>query len=236
VNDDLLQSAMPMKVTMVPSRRQLPARAVRAHALKNCLAVVDSVNELVECELSEEARLRLARSRNAVQRMAQLIDEDLQPESDAYEGGQRAFVSATQVLAAVRVRLEDLAEAKRVRLDFRIGAGGLLGDFSGLVEALGNVVKNSIETSSPESTVVVTSSERADAGQLWTVRDSGRGIPRPFLSYLGVAFCSQKAGGSGVGFAVACDIIQAHGGRVHVESAEGWGTLVSISLPRLAAR
>jgi signal transduction histidine kinase len=235
VNDDLLQSPTPMKLTIVPSRRQLPARAVRAHALKNCLAIVDSVNELVACELSEEAQLRLARSRNAVRRMAKLIDEDLRPESDAYACGEPTFVPSAQVLGAVRARLEDLAEAKRVGLEFRIGAGGVLGDCSSLVEALANVVKNSIESSPAESTVVVTSFERAGAGQLWTVRDSGHGIPRPFLSHLGVAFCSQKVGGSGVGFAVACDIFQAHGARVRVESAEGWGTLVSIALPRMAA-
>ena len=235
MNDDLAQSSMPFQLTMLPSRRQLPARAVRAHALKNCLAIVDAVNALVEPELSEEAQLRLVRSRNAVRRMAQLIDEDLQPEVRASECRERAFVPAAQVLVAVRMRLSDLAEAKRVRLEFRIGAGGVRGDLGSLVEALANLVKNSIESSPMGSTVVVTSSERANETQLWTVRDCGHGIPRPFLSSLGVAFCSRTTGGSGIGFAVACDIFQAHAGRVHVESAEGWGTLVSISLPRAAA-
>lgn len=235
MDDDLLQATAPIKLTVVPSRRQLPARAVRAHALKNCLAVVDSVNELVACELSEAAQSRLARSRNAVHRMAMLIDEDLQPDDSAYECGERSLVSAALVLAAVRVRVEDLAAAKRVHLEFRAGVGGVFGDFSSLVEALGNIVKNSIESSPAGSTVVVTSVERAGEGQLWTVRDSGHGIPRPYLTHLGVAFFSRSVGGSGIGFAVACDIFHAHGGRVHVESAETWGTLVSISLPRVAA-
>lgn len=232
MNEELAQGAAPIRLDMGPSRRPMPARAVRAHALKNCLAIVDAVNDLVECELSEDAQRRLARSRSAVQRMAKLIDEDLQPEVDSDECHEQAAVSAAQVLDAVRLRLEDLAVAKRVCLEVRFGTGGVRGDFNGLVEALANLVKNSIESSPARSAVVVTSSDRGDEGLLWTVRDSGPGIPRPFLSQLGQAFRSQRAGGSGVGFAVACNIFQAHGGRVHVESAEGWGTLVSISLPR----
>lgn len=235
MNDDFERSSALVRLTLVPSRHQLPARAVRAHALKNCLATVDAVNVLLECELSEGALRRLARSQSAVQRMVKLIDEDLQSEGDAPDRESMGFVSSAQVLTAVRVRLEDLAVARRVGLELRIGTGGIRGDLSSLVEALENLVKNAIESSPADSTVVVTSSERGDEGQLWTVRDRGHGIPRPFLSHLGVAFCSRRAGGSGIGFAVACDIFQAHGGRVHIESAEGWGTLVSVALPPTAA-
>lgn len=237
MNDDPMQASTPIKLTMLPSRPRLPPRAVRAHELKNCLAVVDAVNTLVECEceLSETAQLRLLRARNAVRRMAELIDEDLRPEVEAHPSAAREFVSAAQVLGAVRVRVEDLAEAKCIRLEFLIGAGGLRGDLGSLIEALGNIVKNSIDSSSSGSLVVVTSSEAAGGGQLWTVRDSGPGIPPRFLVHLGVPFQSRKTGGSGVGFAVACEIFQVHGGQVHVESEPGWGTLVSVSLPRMAA-
>jgi hypothetical protein len=55
----------------------LRARAQRAHALKNCLAVVHAVNKLVEPELSEKSRERLERSQNALKRMLTLLDEDL---------------------------------------------------------------------------------------------------------------------------------------------------------------
>jgi signal transduction histidine kinase len=235
-------SAQPSTLlTTLPRLQQLPARAVRAHALKNCLAVVDAANMLLACELSEldelseQAQLRLQRSKNALRRMAKLIDEDLRAGSAADSGDSPQQLSAAQVLACVRAQAEDFAEAKGVHLEFRIGAGSLRGDLNGLVEALGNIVKNAIESSPTDSTVVVTSSRTADGGQLWSVRDAGSGISGQFIQRLGVPFHTGKPGGSGLGFAVACEIFQLHGGRVCVESAQGWGTVVSVLLPRAAA-
>ena len=216
---------------------QLPVRAIRAHALKNCLAVVDAVNMLVACELSEEAKLRLQRSKSALRRMARLIDEDLQgvPAADSCDDPAQ-LLSAARVLSTVRVLTQDLAEARRVHVDFRIGAGSLYGELSSLVEALGNIVKNAIESSPIDGTVVVCGSQLPDGAQLWSVRDTGPGIPGHFIQHLGVPFQSSgKPGGSGLGFAVACQTFQRHGGRVHVESAPGWGTQVSVILPRAAA-
>lgn len=224
-------SAHPSAMTL----NALPARAARAHALKNCLAVVDSVNVLVADELSDAARQRMQRAHQALRRMARLIEEELQSPWTAVHARHWEVVAAAQVLSAVRVLLTDLAEAKRVRLDFRFGPGSVRGDLSGLIEALGNVVKNAVESSPSGSTVVIESARTNEGGQLWSVRDTGPGIPGHFIEHLGVPFRSHKPGGSGLGFAVACDIVQLHGGRVHVESAQGWGTLVSIALPRTAA-
>ena len=222
--------------TTLPNLRPLPMRMARAHELKNCLAVVDAVNRLVASELSESAQLRLQRSCSAIRRMARLIEEDLRADADAIRSREWQFVSAAQVLGAVRARLEDLAEAKHIEVEYRIGTGGVRGDPAGLIEALGNIVKNSIESSPAESRVVVACAATPDGGQLWSVRDMGPGIPGHFIQHLGVPFHSHKPGGSGVGFAVACDVFQLHGGRVHVESARHWGTLVSVSLPPTAAK
>src|SRR5258708_9533531 len=54
-------------------------RAGRAHALKNCLAVVRAVNRLLEPDLTERSRERLARSQDAVDRMLGIIQEELAP-------------------------------------------------------------------------------------------------------------------------------------------------------------
>ncbi len=69
MNDQRLVSNA-IELTGLPVNRQVPARAARAHVLKNCLAIVCAVNQLVEPELGEASRLRIARSQKAVRRMA----------------------------------------------------------------------------------------------------------------------------------------------------------------------
>jgi signal transduction histidine kinase len=166
--------------------------------------------------------------------MAELIEQDLTLDGDRrpYDGGE--FVSAGEIFEAVRLRLQDFAESKRVRLDFLGGPGGVWGDRQALTEALGNIVKNAIESSRAGDTVVTSSNEGVEGGQLWTVRDTGPGIPCHVLPHLGTPFLSRKEGGTGLGIAVARDAFENHGGLLHIESAPGWGTMVSIWVPLLA--
>lgn len=228
-----LVTATAIELTKLPLRGEVPVRAARAHALKNCLAIVSAVNQTIEPELGEVLRSCIARSQDAVRRLLELIDEDLKYTGVARAPGGSEFVTAEQVFEDVCSRLEDFAYARRVRIEFQVGPGGLWGDRRALVEALANIVKNAIESSSEGDTVTVTSAEGAEDGQLWTVHDSGPGIPRDVLPRLGEPFVSRKQGGTGLGIAVARDIIGNHGGLLQVESAPGWGTMVSIWVPPL---
>lgn len=65
------------------------------------------------------------------------------------------------------------------------------------------------------------------------IRDFGPGIPEEELPHVKLKFYkgSSKARGSGIGLAVCEEIIEKHGGSLHLENAEGGGTLVTISLP-----
>jgi signal transduction histidine kinase len=215
----------------MPVNTRLPARAVRAHALKNCLSIVTAVNGLVQVEASAPARGRLLRSQDAVRRMLELIEEDLLPDSDSARLPEVELVSAAQILDAVRVRVEDLAEARQVHVAFRAGPGGTRGDAHGLAEALLNIVTNAIQSSSAGTAVLVTTAETVDGGQVWTVRDNGPGIPRHLLPHVGTPFFSRRQQGSGLGIAVARDIVAQHGGHTQIESAPGLGTGVYIWLP-----
>lgn len=229
---DQPQAPKAIELTKLPIKAQISARAARAHILKNCLAVVSAVNQLLEPELVEASQLRVARSQKAVRRMAELINEDLRLDGKARQDGGE-FVSAAQVFDAVRAGVEDVAESRSVRLDFAVGAGGLWGDRAALVEALVNIVKNAIESSDEGATVAVTGTEGAEGGQLWTVRDTGPGIPRDVIAQLGAPIRSCKVDGTGFGIAVACDVFEDHGGLLHIESAPGRGTMVSIWVPIL---
>ncbi len=63
------------------------------------------------------------------------------------------------------------------------------------------------------------------------VADSGPGIPRAHLGRLFVPGFTTKETGSGVGLAIAERAVSAHHGRITVDSEEGRGTTITITLP-----
>src|SRR5262249_62033259 len=63
------------------------------------------------------------------------------------------------------------------------------------------------------------------------VADTGPGIPRAHLGRLFVPGFTTKETGSGVGLAIAERVVAAHHGRITVESEEGHGTTITITLP-----
>ena len=70
---------------------------------------------------------------------------------------------------------------------------------------------------------------------LMTVRDTGSGIPADQLPRIFERYYTRRRGanksGSGLGLAIARGIIEAHGGRIFVESEVGVGTTFFIALP-----
>jgi signal transduction histidine kinase len=114
------------------------------------------------------------------------------------------------------------------------------GDRMLLREALLNVVSNAAEACAQAGvTGEVTVRARAIASPGSTaapivevvVADTGPGIPRAHLGRLFVPGFTTKETGSGVGLAIAERAISAHHGRITVESEEGHGTTITITLP-----
>jgi len=69
-----------------------------------------------------------------------------------------------------------------------------------------------------------------------TVKDNGIGILPEDMPHIFERFFRGRnagPGGSGLGLAIARDIVEAHGGRISVESAPGDGTSVTVSLPAM---
>jgi len=139
-------------------------RAARAHALKNCLAVVRAVNRLLESDVSERSRERLARSQDAVDRMLAIIQEELTADSRP-AARDPGYVSTADMLREVVARVEDRALAGRVELFVQAGPGGVGGDGSELTEAFSNVVLNAIEATPPGGVVLLSIHELVD-GQI----------------------------------------------------------------------
>jgi len=100
-----------------------------------------------------------------------------------------------------------------------------------LQQVLTNLFKNAAEASegSPEISLRI----RADGtrGTFIEVRDRGRGISADVLRQALLPFYSTKKEGTGLGLALCREIIEAHGGRIRIQSRDGGGTQVTCWLP-----
>ena len=95
-----------------------------------------------------------------------------------------------------------------------------------------NIIDNALKYTSPGGTITVSS--REDSGWVRVViSDTGCGIPAEHLPNVKKKFykANQLVRGSGIGLAVADEIVRLHGGALDIQSQEDVGTTVTISLP-----
>jgi two-component system sensor histidine kinase KdpD len=128
------------------------------------------------------------------------------------------------------------AAEKSVTLDSSGAADGVIpGDEVKLTWALSNLIANAIRYT-PSGGRVHLASESRDGSVVVTVSDTGPGIPVDRQERIFERFAQSgtagEAGAAGLGLAIVRDVVQAHGGRIHLESQVGQGTRFTLELPR----
>lgn len=107
----------------------------------------------------------------------------------------------------------------------------MLADADQLRQVLDNLVRNAVEASPRGGAVTIAGGQ--SAGVPWIeVRDAGPGIPPDSLPRIFDLYFTTKADGTGVGLAVAQQIVAAHGGTIEVDSTPGNGTRMTVRLPQ----
>jgi signal transduction histidine kinase len=113
----------------------------------------------------------------------------------------------------------------------------VLADRDRIDQVLVNLLDNAIKYSHPDGVVQVRVDQEEDWGLCVTVEDQGIGIPEEDLPRIGERFYrvdrarARAEGGSGLGLAIAGALVEAHGGRLQLESELGQGTLATFTLP-----
>ncbi len=106
-----------------------------------------------------------------------------------------------------------------------------------LEQAVVNLLDNAVKYSEPGKSVWV-EMDTKEQEILIRVRDEGCGIAKQHQERLFERFYrvdkarSRKLGGTGLGLAIVKHIMEAHGGRVSVESQLGRGSIFTLHLPR----
>jgi len=151
----------------------------------------------------------------------------------------RAEVDLTRVARDELAVRESQLRAAGLVVDSRLDEPVVVrADSDRLHQAVGNLLANAARFCHPGDCVTVV--VRADGSlAVLEVVDSGPGIAADELPHvfdrLWRGRAAQQVAGSGIGLAVAREIVMAHGGTIEAASREGAGTTITIRLPRSPA-
>lgn len=118
-----------------------------------------------------------------------------------------------------------------VKISVKPDAGDMMGDYDLLLTALMNIMKNSVEAIANRGTIDIDVNVD-DEYTILKIRDSGSGIDERSLDKILHPFFTTKAQGMGLGLAYVKKIVDAHGGRIRIESARGSGTCITLTFPK----
>lgn|GEM_PF-781218 len=215
--------------------------AVVAHDLRNPLASIAMSAEMLLHMLPPRAtafhKESLEGMHRSAHRMHRLVD-DLLDVARMEMGGvalELADRDAAALFADAEAMLRPLAEARSVHLEFTVGAPPrrVRADGFRVGQVLSNLVGNALKFSPEGSRVSVTCA--ASGGELRvSVSDQGPGIPAEQLPHLFGTFWQADRGdrrGVGLGLSIARDVVEAHGGRIWVDTHPDAGSTFHFTLP-----
>ncbi len=146
-------------------------------------------------------------------------------------------VELDKMLAAVVKTFALQAEQKQVTLSERIGGPlpQILADPVKLSWVVSNLIANALRYTPSGGTIAIAAEPAGETVQL-KVSDTGPGVAPEVRDHLFERFAQWNVNGSepgsaGLGLAIAKEIVEAHGGRIFVDSALGKGTCFTVELP-----
>jgi signal transduction histidine kinase len=218
-----------------------------AHELRTPLSNIRGYLEALQDGVVEPER-HIVDSLHAEAMLLNRLVDDLQELSLA-EAGQlkleRQPVSLADIvdkaIEAVRLR----AEAKGVTVQVDLPKDLLVDvEPQRVGQVLRNLLENALAHTPPDGEIALSAHEacpepsrRDDQWVEVSVRDTGSGIAAKDLPYVFERFYradksrSRATGGAGLGLAIARSLVEAHGGRIWVESTEGEGSTFTFALP-----
>jgi two-component system, OmpR family, phosphate regulon sensor histidine kinase PhoR len=177
--------------------------------------------------------------REQAQRLARLTDDLLK--LSRIEAGRLDLESGPVSVAGLvngcveSARLKAESKGLRIMVELPEALPAVRGDAVQLGEVLQNLVDNALQYTPPGGRIDVTAYSNGHE-VIFTVADTGIGIPESDLERIFERFYrvdadrSREAGGTGLGLSIARHIVDAHGGRIWVESAVGQGSRFRFSI------
>jgi len=245
-DDELAQLArrfnqMAEKLDQVESmRRQLIGDV--SHELRTPLtAIKGSMEGLMDGVLPANAETfqQIHAEADRLNRLVDDLQELSRVEAHAYMLDVR-LLDVSSLVQTVTNRLAPQAESKRISLDFELHPDlqPVLADEDRIIQVLANLTGNALQYMPDGGKVTIKAKQINNEVQI-SIKDTGVGIPPEHLSHIFDRFyradksrSRQAGGGSGIGLTIARALVEAHSGRIWVESdGEGQGSTFSFTLP-----
>jgi signal transduction histidine kinase len=210
-----------------------------AHELNNPMTAITGYLAILKKQLAGAPQQEMVlRAQEQAARISRVV-EDLRSFADQERssGGKR-FPLSGPLRAALDLYEERLRAAKiEVRTRIEEGVPDAQGDPVQIQQVVAHLVENAINAMPQGGTLDVSlGAVDGDALRL-RIADTGRGIPPGLRERIFDPFFTtkQQAGRVGLGLSVSHSIVEAHHGRIMVESEEGAGAAVTVVLPAATA-
>ena len=213
-----------------------------AHELKTALAVIKSSLQLLQLRprSNDEYQAGLKRPIADTERMEELVNRML---TLGRADEQRPCATVQSDLGGCLERaaeqLQPLANLQQVQVVVSAPRLLYVALSSEEVEILcSNLLSNAIQHSEAQS-IVTAAAKPSGKGVELAITDHGDGIPEEALPHIFDRFFradksrTRQTGGSGLGLAICKAIVSNAGGAIHVSSAPGEGTSVTVAFPRV---
>jgi two-component system, OmpR family, sensor histidine kinase BaeS len=212
-----------------------------AHELRTPLATLQSHIEAIldgvwemdadRLKLCHEETVRLAKIVQSLEELTKYDQENMQINKSPIN------LNGLVEKVAKTFEAEFLRKGVDISLDLPAKLSTLAVDEDKMTQALINLVSNSLKFT-PEGRNVTMSLNEEGKYYCITVADTGVGISEEDMPYIFERFFradqsrNKKTGGSGIGLAIVKSIVEAHGGRVEVQSQRDKGSVFKLYLPK----
>jgi signal transduction histidine kinase len=216
---------------------------VVAHDLRNPLNLILMTTELLANEglPAERRNEMLGVATRATKQMNRMIDDLL--DHVRLQAGKLSLdieeVSVGAIMRQAEETFRPLAEKRHLHFEIATQDGAIVhADPKRVSQIIGNLIGNAIKFT-PEEGSVKLRAIPSDKQVVFQVIDDGPGIAPDHMSHLFDNFWQARKSdqrGVGLGLAIAKELVEAHGGKIWVESEVDHGSTFSFSLPAANSR
>ncbi len=212
-----------------------------SHEFRTPLAGIKAMVETLSggaVDDKKAARDFLTRIDSEVDRLTQLVAE--LTELSRIETGKAELklelVNLNQLVEEAIAQLSPQAERQKLTIarDLAADLPPVPADKDRGRQVIINLVHNAIKFTGPSGKITITT-RALEGSVVVAIADTGIGIPKEDLPHVFERFYkgdkARTGEGTGMGLAIAKHVIEAHGGKIWVESEEGKGSTFSFSLP-----
>jgi len=212
-----------------------------AHELKTPLSVMKGEIELTLKKVRSEKEYESALDSNLeeVDRLIKILEKllVLARLDKGVANLEMRLLDLNQVVQDIVNDIKIFADQKNISIQFRsYGEAAVLGDETRLKQLFLNILDNALKYTPPQGKVIIEVGAEANRAKV-VISDTGIGIHETMLPHIFDRFYrahkAQDISGSGLGLSIAKSILEAHKGKIEVQSAPNKGSTFIIFLPLL---